>query len=181
MNTTLRRLWQILYRLYGVRGRTTIGRCVHIGVGSIIDAHVGLTIADDVYIGKACTIECDGSIGSGTMIANRVGLIGRRDHDYRYVGAMIRHSPWVGDADLRNLKLVIEEDCWIGFGAIVLTGVRIGRGSIIGAGSVVTKDVEPYSIVTGAPGKKVGVRFNRDEIVRHETAIYGSVVTVQAE
>jgi acetyltransferase-like isoleucine patch superfamily enzyme len=104
-------------------------------------------------------------------------LIGRRDHDYRSIGRSIRHSPWVGDEsfpeDLRSLVLVIEEDCWIGFGAIVLTGVKVGRGSLIAAGAVVTADVEPYSIVAGNPAKVVGKRFSSDEVLRHETALYG--------
>lgn len=181
MERALRKLWQALYRLYAVRGRVLVGRDVHIGTGSILDSHVGLRVSDDVYIGKYCTIECDGSIGSGTMIANQVGLIGRRDHDYRSIGRSIRHSPWVGDEsfpeDLRSLVLVIEEDCWIGFGAIVLTGVKVGRGSLIAAGAVVTADVEPYSIVAGNPAKVVGKRFSSDEVLRHETALYGGVAT----
>lgn len=49
----------------------------------------------------------------------------------------------------------IEDDCWIGAGAIILTGVTIGKGSVVGAGSVVTKDVDPYSIVVGNPAKKI--------------------------
>lgn len=49
----------------------------------------------------------------------------------------------------------IEDDCWIGAGAIILNGVTVGKGSVIGAGSVVTKDVEPYSIVVGNPAKKI--------------------------
>ena len=49
----------------------------------------------------------------------------------------------------------IEDDCWIGAGAIILTGVTVGKGSIVGAGSVVTKNVEPYSVVVGNPAKKI--------------------------
>jgi acetyltransferase-like isoleucine patch superfamily enzyme len=159
-----------------VRGKVTLGRGVHIGLGSIIDSHHGLLIADDVYIGKGCTVECDGSIGSGTMIANRVGLVGRRDHDYRTVGCTIRNAPWVGDTDL-NSPLVIEGDCWIGYGAIVLSGVRIGRGAIVAAGSVVVKDVKPYSVVGGSPAKQIATRFSPFELQIHEQLLYtGSVI-----
>ena len=49
----------------------------------------------------------------------------------------------------------IEDDCWIGAGAIILTGVTIGKGSVVGAGSVVTKDVEPYTILVGNPARKI--------------------------
>lgn len=56
----------------------------------------------------------------------------------------------------------VEDDCWIGAGAIILNGVTIGKGAVIGAGSVVTKDVEPYSVNVGNPARKI-----RDiEIVR---------------
>lgn len=53
-------------------------------------------------------------------------------------------------------ETVIEDDCFIGVGAIVLMGVRVGAGSIVGAGAVVTKDVEPGTIVAGNPAKVVG-------------------------
>ena len=51
--------------------------------------------------------------------------------------------------------IVIEDDVWIGFGATILKGVRIGRGAIIGAKSVVTHDVEPYTVVAGNPAHVV--------------------------
>jgi acetyltransferase-like isoleucine patch superfamily enzyme len=54
--------------------------------------------------------------------------------------------------------IVIENDCWLGTGVKVLDGVRIGRGSIIGAGAVVTKDIPPYSIAVGVPAKVIGQR-----------------------
>jgi acetyltransferase-like isoleucine patch superfamily enzyme len=169
------RVWQSLYRLYGVRGKVKVGHNFHIGIGSRIWAPRGLNIADDVYVGKFCAIETDGQIGSGVMIANHVGIIGRRDHDYLCVGKTIRHAPWVGDADypeaIRDFGVIIGDDVWIGFGAIVLSGVRIGRGAIIAAGAVVTKDVEPYAIVGGNPARNLGERFTPEEIEQHERAI----------
>jgi acetyltransferase-like isoleucine patch superfamily enzyme len=50
---------------------------------------------------------------------------------------------------------MIEEDCWLGTGAIILPGVHIGRGSIIGAGAVVTKDIPPLSLAVGIPARVV--------------------------
>ena len=52
-----------------------------------------------------------------------------------------------------NGDIIIEEDAWIGAGTIILPGIHIGKGAIIGAGSVVTKDVEPYTIVAGNPAR----------------------------
>jgi acetyltransferase-like isoleucine patch superfamily enzyme len=173
--------FQRMNRLYSVRGNVTLGQDVHIGPGSVLDSYHGLVVDDDVYIGKRCTIECDGSIGSGTMLANHVGLVGRHDHDYLAIGRSIRHAPWIGDDDFpseyKGLRLVIERDCWIGFGAIVLSGVRIGRGAIVAAGAVVVKDVPPYAIVGGNPAKQIGTRFNASEIAEHERMLDRAGVT----
>jgi acetyltransferase-like isoleucine patch superfamily enzyme len=56
--------------------------------------------------------------------------------------------------------IVVEDDVWIGMNSIVLSGVRLARGSVIGAGSVVTKDTEPYSINCGNPARLVRKRFD---------------------
>lgn len=61
---------------------------------------------------------------------------------------------------------------WLGYGVIVLTGVTVGRGSIVAAGSVVTRDIPPYSIAAGVPAKVLGRRFeDQATIDRHEAAI----------
>ena len=60
--------------------------------------------------------------------------------------------------------VVIGNDVWIGSGAVILEGITIGDGAIVAAGAVVTKDVEPYSIVGGVPAKEIRKRFSDDEI-----------------
>jgi acetyltransferase-like isoleucine patch superfamily enzyme len=167
-----RRAWQRVNRIYAVRAHVTLGRNVHIGIGSILWAPNRLTVADDVYIGKFCTLECDGSIGRFVMIANNVGMIGRYDHDYRTIGMPIREAPWIGSEEYagpgRGLQVIVEEDVWIGFGAVLLTGVTVGRGAIVAAGSVVTRDVPPYAVVGGNPARTLAMRFTPEEIVEHE-------------
>jgi acyl-[acyl carrier protein]--UDP-N-acetylglucosamine O-acyltransferase len=59
----------------------------------------------------------------------------------------------------------VEDEVWIGTGALIFSGVKIGKGAIIGAGSIVTKDVLPYAIVGGNPAKLIRFRFN-EEIIR---------------
>ena len=181
----LKRAWQALYRRYAIRNHVTVGRGLHLGMGTVVDATVGLTIGDDVYIGKGCTVECNGSIGSGVMLANRVGLIGRHDHDVSAVGRMVRHAPWIGDADFDPAKkaerLVIEDDVWIGYGAIVLSGVTVHRGAVVAAGALVTRDVPPYAVVAGVPARLRGWRFSDREIAQHETELYGQRLTPPRE
>jgi acetyltransferase-like isoleucine patch superfamily enzyme len=60
--------------------------------------------------------------------------------------------------------IVIENDVWIGYGATILSGVKIGNGAVVGARAVVTKDVPPYAIVAGNPAKIIKLRFSKREI-----------------
>jgi acetyltransferase-like isoleucine patch superfamily enzyme len=175
LNVPIKKVWQWIYRFYGVRKNVSLGSRVHIGIGSILDSYHGLTVGSDTYIGKYCTVECDGEIGRGVMLGNNVGLIGRYDHDFHTVGKDIRNSPWIGDPDYcgpgKGLKIIVGDDVWIGYGSIVLSGVTIGRGAIVAAGSVVTKDVEPYAIVAGNPARKRAERFTPSEVVEHEWSL----------
>lgn len=177
----VRRLWQLVYRLYGVRKNVTTGAGLHLGIGSIIDAPRRMVVGRDVHIGKFCTIECDGNIGDYVAIANNVGLIGRYDHDHRCVGKPIAHAPWIGDADYKGmgkgLEIIVEDDVWIGYGAIILSGVKIGRGALIAAGSVVMSDIPPYAVATGNPARPLARRFTDAEIGAHEGAVYGRIMT----
>lgn len=63
-----------------------------------------------------------------------------------------------------NGKIIIEDDVWIGINAVILSGVKIEKGAVIGAGSVVTKDVPAYAIVAGNPAKIIKYRFEKDII-----------------
>lgn len=65
--------------------------------------------------------------------------------------------------------IVIGNDVWIGYEAVILSGVHIGDGAIIGTRAVVTKDVEPYSIVGGVPAKLIRKRFDEEAILKLET------------
>ncbi|MBT4338464.1 MAG: CatB-related O-acetyltransferase [Bacteroidetes bacterium] len=71
-------------------------------------------------------------------------------------------------------NIIIEDDVWIGMNTLILSGVSIGKGSIIGAGSIVTKDIEPFSIVAGNPAKMIGLRFTkhiRDKLLKLDYSI----------
>ena len=66
----------------------------------------------------------------------------------------------------------IGEDVWVGTNATILAGGDLGRGCIVGACSVVTKQVPPYALVVGSPARIVGVKFSIDQILEHEKALY---------
>ncbi|SFU45897.1 xenobiotic acyltransferase family protein [Nitrosospira multiformis] len=164
------------YKTFGKGNYLTFGTDLHIGKGTRLWAPKLLRIGNHVYIGKQVHIEANAEIGNYCLIANRVAIIGRHDHDFTAVGYPIRYAPWIGSKRFPNRfddeKAVIESDVWIGYGAIILTGVTIGKGAIVAAGSTVTKDVASYSIVAGSPARVVGKRFVSSEVVTsHEIAI----------
>lgn len=164
-------LLQSAYRRLAVRSNVSVGCRLHVGPGSRLWAPNGLEVGDDVYVGKWCTIEVDGTIGDGCLIANNVGIVGRSDHDLSEVGSFIRRARWVGDQpEASDLTTVVDVGCdvWIGYGAILLAPVRIGRGAVVAAGAVVVNDVAPYAIVAGNPAIRIGERFDRDAQAEHE-------------
>lgn len=59
---------------------------------------------------------------------------------------------------MTSIGVTIEDDVWMGTGVIVLDGVHVAEGCVIGAGAIVTKDTEPYSIYVGVPARKIGAR-----------------------
>jgi acetyltransferase-like isoleucine patch superfamily enzyme len=156
-----------------IRPGVTYGKNVRIGPRSFVATSAGLSLGSNIQIGKNVTIEVDGTIGRDILIANNVGIIGKLDHDFRCVGTSVYWAPHVSQPEYRDSlqgsnEIHIGDDVWIGFGAIVYSGLRIGRGAIVAAGSVVTKDVEPYAIVAGVPAQKIDERFDPAERAEHE-------------
>lgn len=72
----------------------------------------------------------------------------------------------------KSTDIIIEEDCWVGTGAKLLSGTHLGRGCIVGAGSIVSKEIPPYALVVGSPAKIVAVKFSIEQIMEHERALY---------
>lgn len=111
------------------------------------------------------------SIGAFTAIANNV-TIAAGNHPTHYIslsgilydkqfGFVNDNYNW--DVSNKNGKVVIGNDVWIGCNVTILPGVTIGDGAVIGAGAIVTKDVNPYSIVTGIPAKHLKYRFTSEQ------------------
>ena len=99
--------------------------------------HRHIILGHHVQFGKNVIVHCDAEIGNYVLIARNVAFVGRDDHRFDLPGVTIWESSR-GD----QYKVVIEDDVWIGHGAIILSGVTIGRGAIISAGAVVVQDVE---------------------------------------
>ncbi len=104
-------------------------------------------------------------IGNYCSIAGEVHFVMGGEHDYKKTSTY-PFAEKIFHEDIDGIckgAIVIEDDVWIGFGAIILSGVKIGQGAVVAAGSIVTKDVPPYSIWIGNSVKKK--RFS-DEIIR---------------
>lgn len=165
-------------------GRSIIGDYSSVGdfskvVDSNLSEHVRIdrnnhidssTLGRYSYTGKN-TIILHSTVGAFTSISWNV-TIGGANHDYRRVTQHpILYDPNLGFVDepvynRYNKKLEIGSDVWIGAGAAVLRGVSIGHGAVIGANSVIRRDVPPYAICVGSEGKIAKYRFPKKEIDR---------------
>lgn len=152
--------------------------------GAIIQYPFKISGADNIIAGSHV------NIGSGsTIMSTRAKLV---IHDHFVAGPNLTivtgdHMPMVGkyidtvtDSDKNNYDLksdydkdvIIEKDVWCGANVTILKGVHIGRGSIIAAGAVVSRDVPPYSIVGGVPARVLKSRWSRSQILQHESLLY---------
>lgn len=154
----------------------SIGKNLHAGRGVFLWAKNSIKIGDNFYIGKHSFIETDAVIGDNVIIANFVAIIGRHDHNHTQIGVPTRLASQIRDKDYAwkglNQGIIIEDDVWIGVGSILLSGIKIGIGSVIAAGSVVTKDVLPYSIYAGNPARKIRDRFESEEQLKEHMRLY---------
>jgi acetyltransferase-like isoleucine patch superfamily enzyme len=118
----------------------------------LVDRAARLHIGDFSFLGRGCEIDVSVSvtIGAHTLLAPGVFIT---DHAHRHA-----RNARLDEQGNRNAPVVIGDDVWLGAGSIVLPGVTIGDGAIIGAGAVVTHDVEPYTIVAGVPARPIGRR-----------------------
>jgi maltose O-acetyltransferase len=126
----------------------SIGRDSYILTGAIFDSKGGFKLGRNSTINQNCHLDNRGgiTIGDKVSISNEVCII-TADHDLKRVDFWPRERP-----------VIIEDYVFIGTRAIILGGVRVGRGAVIAAGCVVSKDVLPYSIVAGVPGRVIGKR-----------------------
>jgi chloramphenicol O-acetyltransferase type B len=122
-------------------------------------------LGKDVYIGHACHFGANVIFGSKILLASNISFVGG-DHRWDIVGTPIMDT---GRDELKTIKIC--DDVWIGHGAVIMQGVELGEGCIIAASSVVTKSVEPYSIVAGNPAREIKKRFDPEQIAVHRAAL----------
>lgn len=118
-----------------------------------------------IHIGPQGFIECKGGvvIGDGSILSSRVVILSST-HEYRS-SEMI---PYGGEDKLGQVSL--GKAVWVGYGAMILPGVRLGDGCVVGAGAVVTRDVPEGTVVAGNPARPIGERNDEEwrQLILHE-------------
>lgn len=126
-----------------------------------LDSYAGVLYNPKIIIGDGCWIGIRNSFAAidEIKIGNHVlfaGYVHITDHSHGYEDIS---KPIMPQKLISKGPVVIEDDCWLGFGCEVLSGVHVGKHSIVAARAVVTKDVPAYSIVAGNPAKVIK-RYN---------------------
>ena len=113
------------------------------------------TTINHADIGKFCSISWNATIGATSHPDNHIST-----HAFSYVS-------WFGMVNETNkiiIRTTIGNDVWIGANVIIMPGIKVGTGAVIGAGSVVTKDIPEYAVVVGSPAKVLRYRFDEKSI-----------------
>lgn len=135
------RLDVVPFRKFVVGSRTVIEdfACINNGMGDII-------IGDNCTIGLGNTLIAPVTIGNNVILAQNICLSGL-NHGYEDINIPIRFQKCT------TAQITVEDDCWIGSNSVITAGVTIGRHSVVAAGSVVIRDVPPFSVVGGNPAR----------------------------
>jgi acetyltransferase-like isoleucine patch superfamily enzyme len=136
-----------------------LGEGCSINDAVVINANRGfVSLGDRSWLGPFCLVYGNGgvTIGRNVLVAGH-SSINTVSHAAERCDIPINDQPVITD------PVVIEDDVWIGLNAVVLQGVTLGRGSIVGAGAVVTKSIPPWSIAVGVPARVVGRRKGAPE------------------
>jgi len=123
-------------------GRISIGECCFIGPSTRIWSGDSIEIGDRVQIAHGVNI----------LDSNSHSLSAQERHQH-FIEMLERRNHALGNVSKK--RIVIEDDAWIGFNAIIMKGVTIGKGAIVAAGAIVTKDVPPFTIVVGSVAQPI--------------------------
>jgi acetyltransferase-like isoleucine patch superfamily enzyme len=172
--------------VFDVAGEFHYGTGCTIGSGAnlIVPHGASLTLAAGCYVGRHVELGPAGEIriGSDTSIQDRCILLGvisigryctLAPNIYASSGRHyfdLEPASLIRDQDARascdpqlaahhHRPVVVEDDCWLGINSVIMPGVTVGKGAVVGAGAVVTRDVEPYAVMVGSPAKPIRKRL----------------------
>lgn len=161
MKNKIRHIYRML-RMFYLRKRFNlkyVSKSFYLGKSTKLSSD--LIAKDFSYIGPNSIIYPKVTLGKYSMIANNVSIVGG---DHNFDKPM---TPIIFSGRGRLKQTIIGDDVWIGAHSIIKAGVKIGDGAIVAMGSVVTKDLNSYTIYAGVPAKKIKKRFNEEDEKRH--------------
>ena len=141
-------IWKIYKRFCKLLAKNFPGYLIRRG---LLKA-AGYTIGKDVYVGEDLIIIDELELKSPVYIGNRVSVAERVT---LVISSRPNFSKFLKDMPTAYGPITIKDDAWLGTGVIILPNVTIGEGAVVGAGSVVNRNVPPFTIVAGVPAKPI--------------------------
>jgi acetyltransferase-like isoleucine patch superfamily enzyme len=156
--------------------RVSLGSC---GINSILEYPVFFDTPENVFIGADVIIRSTARIVNSPkekVFIKRYTVIGPDcmiiSNSHQKTVGLPQFLSGISHINDKSSDIIINEDVWIGAKVIIMPGAEIGRGSIIGAGTLVNHFVPPYSVVVGSPAKIIGKVFCMEDIIKHEQELY---------
>lgn len=146
------------------------GKNATLGIPADLKNPQNIYLYDHARVGRRSTIM---TMGNSRFIMKREsgaaeGLIVITSNHKQRIGSFRTG----GNDDNIYRDIIVEEDVWIGINVTLLSGAHIGRGAIIGAGAVVTKEIPPYAVAVGNPARVIKFKWSIDDILEHEKLLY---------
>lgn len=146
------------------------GKNASLGIPADLKNPKNIYLYDFARIGRRSTIMTMGDskfiMKKGCLTAEGLTVVTSNHH--QHIGKFLSG----GNEDNVYKDIIVEEDVWIGINVTLLSGAHVGRGAIIGACSVVTKEIPPYAIAVGNPAKVIKFKWSIEEIMEHERLLY---------
>lgn len=163
-------IWTYYYITPNPKKLGYFGKNASLGIPADLKKPENIYLYDHARIGRRSTIM---TMGNSRFIMKREsgaaeGLTVITSNHKQRIG-QFRTG---GNDDNSYRDIIVEEDVWIGINVTLLSGAHIGRGAIIGAGAVVRKNVPPYAVVVGNPGRIIKFKWSIDDIIEHEKKLY---------
>ena len=154
----------IIHNAQTDNSKISIGKGTHVRGELLVQKYGGsIKIGNNGFVGAGTRIWSGDEIeiGNDVLISHNCNIIDTNSHEINYKEraerskGLFMNGPWAEKGSIKTMPIIIEDDVWISFNVTILKGVRLGKGSIIAANAVVTKDVPDFSLVVGNPGEVV--------------------------
>jgi len=160
----LRRIFKNYQKRKYIKKFKSYGENVFVDLKNSTFSFETIDIGNNVFIGSGAYFAADLAIGNNVMFGPRVTILGG-DHIFGIVGKSVRFLKPKGNEN--SLSVLIEDEVWCGANVSILKGVKLGMGCVIGAGSVVTKEIPPYTVAVGNPCKPIKKIFTDEDLREH--------------